>query len=134
MYTSAPRAPRRLAACMEPTMSRAPIALPDPRVVQQDVDRALAEDIGSGDVTADLLAATALADARVITRDGAVIAGRPWFDACFRALDPAVTIDWRCDDGAQVAAGDTLCTLRGKAVALVGAERCALNFLQTLSG
>ncbi|HXD51038.1 MAG TPA: carboxylating nicotinate-nucleotide diphosphorylase, partial [Burkholderiales bacterium] len=64
----------------------------------------------------------------------AVIAGAAWFDACFRALDPDVAIDWRCADGAQVAANDVLCTLRGNARALVGAERCALNFLQTLSG
>jgi nicotinate-nucleotide pyrophosphorylase (carboxylating) len=111
-----------------------PIAAPDPRVVQRDVELALAEDIGHGDVTADLLPADANAHARVITRETAVIAGAAWFDACFRALDPDVAIDWRCADGAQVAANDVLCTLRGNARALVGAERCALNFLQTLSG
>jgi len=102
--------------------------------VQRDVELALAEDIGHGDVTADLLPADANAHARVITRETAVIAGAAWFDACFRALDPDVAIDWRCADGAQVAANDVLCTLRGNARALVGAERCALNFLQTLSG
>ena len=69
----------------------------------------------------------------MITREAAVLAGRPWFDACFRALDPAVKIAWNVDDGAHVAANDTLCTLHGLARALVGAERCALNFLQTLS-
>ena len=106
---------------------------PDPQSVQQDVERALTEDIGSGDVTADLLPAAARARARVITREAAVLAGRPWFDACFRALDPAVKISWNVDDGAHVAANDTLCTLHGLARALVGAERCALNFLQTLS-
>ena len=106
---------------------------PDPRSVQCDVDRALAEDIGSGDVTADLLPAAAHASARVITREAAILAGRPWFDACFRVLDPAVKIVWNADDGAHVAANDTLCTLHGLARALVGAERCALNFLQTLS-
>ena len=106
---------------------------PDPEWVQFDVERALAEDIGSGDVTADLLPAAARASARVITREAAVLAGRPWFDACFRALDPAVEIEWNTDDGAHVAANDTLCTLHGLARALVGAERCALNFLQTLS-
>jgi nicotinate-nucleotide pyrophosphorylase (carboxylating) len=112
----------------------APFASPDSRVVQADVHRALAEDMGGGDLTADLLPATASAHARVITREPAVIAGQPWFDACFRALDADVVIDWRCRDGESVAAGAELCTLRGKARALVSAERCALNFLQTLSG
>jgi nicotinate-nucleotide pyrophosphorylase (carboxylating) len=107
---------------------------PDPQAVQRDVERALAEDIGSGDATADLLAADARASGRVITREAAVLAGRPWFDACFRGLDSAVKIAWNVDDGAHVAANDTLCTLHGLARALVGAERCALNFLQTLSG
>ena len=106
---------------------------PDPQIVQRDVERALAEDIGSGDVTADLLRVDASASARVISREQAVLAGRPWFDACFRALDPAIEIAWNAADGAHIAANDTLCTLRGLARALVGAERCALNFLQTLS-
>lgn len=106
---------------------------PDPEIVANDVARALAEDLGSGDVTADLLPADAQASASVMTREDAVIAGRAWFDACFRALDPAIEIHWRCDDGTRVSAGDTLCTLRGRARTLVSAERCALNFLQTLS-
>jgi nicotinate-nucleotide pyrophosphorylase (carboxylating) len=106
---------------------------PDPQSIQHDVERALAEDIGSGDVTADLLPADTRASARVITREAAVLAGRPWFDACFRSLDPAMEIAWNSDDGAHIAANAILCTLRGLARALVGAERCALNFLQTLS-
>ena len=106
---------------------------PDAQAVLGDVERALSEDIGTGDATADLLPADARAQARVITREAAVLAGRPWFDACFRALDAAVEIDWNADDGDHVAANDTLCTLRGLARALVGGERCALNFLQTLS-
>jgi nicotinate-nucleotide pyrophosphorylase (carboxylating) len=106
---------------------------PDPQILLRDVEHALAEDIGSGDVTADLLAAGAQASARVITREPATLAGRPWFDACFRALDASMQIAWAADDGAQIAANATLCTLRGSARALVGAERCALNFLQTLS-
>jgi nicotinate-nucleotide pyrophosphorylase (carboxylating) len=110
------------------------IAPPDPAIVKLDVERALAEDIGSGDVTGALLAADARATARVITREAGVLAGTLWFDACFRALDPAMEIAWRADDGAQLAADDVLCTLQGNARALVGAERCALNFLQTLSG
>ena len=102
--------------------------------VQRDVQRALAEDIGSGDVTAKLLGADARASARVITREAGVLAGQAWFDACFRALDADMQIAWNFADGARIAANDTLCTLHGNARALVGAERCALNFLQTLSG
>ncbi len=108
-------------------------APPDPQIVQRDVERALAEDVGSGDVTADLLCADARATARVISREQAVLAGRAWFDACFRALDPASEIAWNFSDGADIAVNETLCTLAGTARALVGAERCALNFLQTLS-
>lgn len=106
---------------------------PDPQTVADDVRRALAEDLGSGDVTADLLPVDAQASARVITREDAVVAGRAWFDACFLTLDPAIQINWRVDDGTRVSAGDTLCALRGRARTLVSAERCALNFLQTLS-
>jgi nicotinate-nucleotide pyrophosphorylase (carboxylating) len=106
---------------------------PEPQIVLCDVERALAEDIGNGDVSADLLSADGHASARVITREAAVIAGSAWFDACFRQLDPAVTIEWRCADGERVAADDVLCSLRGNARALLSAERCALNFLQTLS-
>lgn len=107
---------------------------PEPQSIDDDVRRALAEDMGSGDVTADLLPADARASARVITRENAILAGRPWFDACFHVLDPAIEIHWHRDDAARVSAGDTLCTLRGFARPLVSAERCALNFLQTLSG
>ncbi len=112
------------------------MAIPDPPVaddVRRDVERALAEDIGSGDVTADLLPAQAQAQATVVTREHAVLAGRPWFDACFLALDARAEIDWHAQDGEQVGANTTLCTLHGNARALVGGERCALNFLQTLS-
>jgi nicotinate-nucleotide pyrophosphorylase (carboxylating) len=107
---------------------------PDPQIVLRDVERALAEDIGNGDVTADLLPADAQASARVITREAAVIAGRDWFETCFRQLDPSIVCEWRCVDGTQVAPNDVLCSLGGNARALVSAERCALNFLQTLSG
>lgn len=106
---------------------------PPEAVVAADVARALAEDIGPGDATADLLEDVP-AQARIVAKEAAVIAGRPWFDACFRALDPAVRIDWQVREGERVAAGTVLCTLAGRARALVSAERCALNFLQTLSG
>jgi len=102
--------------------------------VRGDAARALAEDIGAGDVTAALLPAGAIATARVVTREDAVICGQAWFEACFRALDPACTIGWQVRDGSPAGAGQTLCTVRGNARAVLSAERCALNFLQSLSG
>ena len=107
---------------------------PDSDVVRRDVERALDEDIGSGDATADLLPSTTIANARVITRENAVIAGRAWFDATFKMIDASIAIDWNVDDGNRAHSNDVLCTLRGPARALVSGERCALNFLQTLSG
>ncbi|HXD84830.1 MAG TPA: carboxylating nicotinate-nucleotide diphosphorylase [Rudaea sp.] len=107
---------------------------PEPAAILADVRRALAEDFGGGDVTADLLPADAQAQARVIAREPAVICGRPWFDACFRELDARAVIDWRVGEGARIGVDGVVCELRGNARALVGAERCALNFLQTLSG
>ncbi len=108
--------------------------LPPTEYIRRDVMRALAEDIGAGDATADLLPAQSVATAHVITREAAVIAGSAWFDLCFRTLDPDIQIKWETHDGAHVAPGRRLCTLSGKARALVSGERCALNFLQTLSG
>lgn len=107
---------------------------PDPVVVLADVRRALAEDFGTGDATADLLAADAQAQARVIVREAALICGGAWFEACFRERDSEVRVDWQVHEGGRVAADDVICDLRGNARALVGAERSALNFLQTLSG
>jgi nicotinate-nucleotide pyrophosphorylase (carboxylating) len=101
--------------------------------IDADVQRALAEDFGSGDVTADLIDVDARARARIVCRENAVIAGIPWAEACFRALDPDARIQWSCSDGDRLAADAVLCGIEGKARALVGAERCALNFLQTLS-
>lgn len=108
-----------------------PVA-PDPAVVAGDVARALAEDVGSGDVTAALLPDTT-DDAYLLCKEPAVVCGRPWFDACVRALDPDARIDWRVAEGDHVTAGTVLATLRGRARALVTAERTALNFMQTLS-
>ena len=100
--------------------------------IDADVARALAEDIGSGDVTAALLPDSADV-AYLLCKQDAVIAGRPWFDACHRALDPQVQIDWRVADGDSVKAGTVLATLAGRSRSLVSAERTSLNFLQTLS-
>jgi len=106
---------------------------PDPGVVAADVARALAEDIGNGDVTASLLP-DAPDSAYLLCKEDCVVAGRPWFDACQRALDPDVRIDWRVAEGDRVAAGTVIAQLHGHNRALVTAERASLNFLQTLSG
>ncbi len=101
--------------------------------IEADVARALAEDIGSGDVTSALLPDTDDI-AYLLCKQDAVIAGRPWFDACHRALDARVSIDWRVSEGDHVAAGTVLATLAGRSRSLVSAERTSLNFLQTLCG
>lgn len=111
----------------------APFAPPPAEQVQTDVAQALAEDLGSGDVTAALLPDVA-DSAYLLCKEPAVVCGRPWFDACHRALDPDVRIDWRVAEGDRVAAGTVLATLQGRARALVSAERASLNFMQTLSG
>lgn len=98
------------------------------------VGTALAEDLGTGDVTAALIPETQTASARVITREAAIVCGTRWFDAVFRLLDARVAVRWRVADGAAVAPDATVCELQGPARSLVTGERTALNFLQTLSG
>ncbi len=109
------------------------MTLPALEEIRRDVDRALGEDVGGGDLTAQLLPADRSAQARVITREAAVICGQAWFAACFERLDPDVRIDWRVAEGATATPGSLLCQIDGNARALVTAERSALNFLQTLS-
>jgi len=105
---------------------------PPLEAVAADVAAALAEDLGTGDVTAALL--PDIDDsAYLLCKEDAIVCGRPWFDACHRALDPDVRIDWRVGEGERVAAGIVLATLQGRARALVSAERASLNFMQTLS-
>ena len=106
---------------------------PPPDSIADDVRRALAEDVRDGDVTAALL--PDIPDiAYLLCKEDAVIAGRPWFDATHRMLDPGVSIEWRIQEGDFVSKGTVLATLAGHARSLVTAERTALNFLQTLSG
>lgn len=105
----------------------------NPLSIERDVRRALQEDLGSGDVTADLLPEGRAARARVITRQPAIICGQAWFDACFHLVDADVSVEWLVAEGDRVSAGQTLCHVAGRARALVSAERSALNFLQTLS-
>ncbi|WP_435606096.1 carboxylating nicotinate-nucleotide diphosphorylase [Pseudomonas knackmussii] len=102
--------------------------------IQANVRAALAEDVGSGDITAQLIPAERSASARVITREDATLAGCAWVDEVFRQLDPSVRVEWKARDGEQVSADQTLFTLQGPARALLTGERSALNFLQLLSG
>ena len=110
-----------------------PLAAPAADQIALDVERALAEDLGPGDATADLLPADAHAHAELTCRDAAVIAGTAWFDACFHRVDPSVRIEWQVRDGEQVSPGAIICQISGRARSLVTAERSALNFLQLLS-
>lgn len=101
--------------------------------IEANVRRALAEDIGSGDITAQLIPAERLAHAKIITREAATICGTAWVDAVFRQLDPRVTVHWHVQDGQRAEANQVLFELEGPARALLSGERSALNFLQTLS-
>jgi nicotinate-nucleotide pyrophosphorylase (carboxylating) len=98
------------------------------------VRTALAEDIGSGDITASLIPPEQTAHATVICRETAVLCGMAWFNAVFAELDTAIRVDWHVQDGEQLQAGQQLCTLSGPARHILTGERTALNFLQTLSG
>ncbi len=102
--------------------------------IQTNVRAALAEDIGSGDITAQLIPAHVVATAKVISREEGVICGQTWVNEVFAAVDPAVKLDWAVHDGDRVQPDDTLFSAYGSARNLLTAERCALNFLQLLSG
>jgi len=102
--------------------------------IERTVRWALEEDVGSGDITAELIPADKTATATIITREAAVVCGRPWVDEVFHQLDPNIKLEWRVDDGDQIQPNQLLVTLHGNARALLTGERTALNFLQTLSG
>ncbi len=112
-------------------MEEAPIQLGE---LRSDVRRALAEDVGSGDLTAAAIPDKVKAEATVISRESAVICGQPWFDEVFRQLDETVRIEWRIAEGERVRPNQILCVVHGPARAVLTGERTALNFLQTLSG
>ncbi len=101
--------------------------------LQSAVRIALQEDIGSGDITAELIAPEQTATAHIISREQAIICGQQWVDEVFRQLNPQVQIEWHCNDGEMVTADQHLFTARGSARALLTGERTALNFLQLLS-
>ncbi len=105
----------------------------DQKEITANVKTALAEDVGPGDVTAELVPADAVATATLITREHAVLAGCPWFDEVFKQLDATVNIDWRVADGDTVSPNQILCDINGPARSLLTGERTAINFLQTLS-
>jgi nicotinate-nucleotide pyrophosphorylase (carboxylating) len=101
--------------------------------IARNVSAALTEDIGTGDWTALLTPADKNARATVTCRTRAVLCGQAWFEACFRQLDPAVSLTWLVNEGALVDAGSHVCDIQGKVRTLLTAERTALNFLQLLS-
>lgn len=101
--------------------------------IQKNVADALAEDIGSGDLTASLVPETSNASASIFARENAVMAGRPWVDEVYAQLDPDIRIEWQQDDGDRIDENTVLCEIEGPARAVLTGERTALNFLQTLS-
>jgi nicotinate-nucleotide pyrophosphorylase (carboxylating) len=108
--------------------------MPDtPQDLETQVTAALREDVGSGDVTALLVPATQKVYGRVITREDAVLCGRPWVEATFRRLDPTIALTWHASDGDRIAADSVIFEISGSARAVLTGERTALNFLQLLS-
>ncbi len=105
-----------------------------PPDIPAQVARALAEDIGTGDVTAALVPATGIARATLLTREPMVLCGTAWLDETFGQLDASITVTWRGRDGDSFTANSVLCEIHGPARAILTGERCALNFVQTLSG
>lgn len=107
---------------------------PAAAAVRADVARALEEDLGAIDLTAQLLPAWTDGRARILTREDAVLCGRDWAETAFLALDADARFDWQANDGEAISAGQVFCEIHAKVRAIVGAERTALNFLQTLCG
>jgi len=105
----------------------------DTKIIQDDVNRFLAEDVGTGDLTAQVIAETKQAKATLITREAMLVCGQAWFDQVFRTIDESIQVDWQYQEGDQAFAGDVLCYLSGSARGLLTGERAALNMLQTLS-
>lgn len=101
--------------------------------IQETVRRALAEDIGSGDLTAGLISTVTRINACVMTREEAILCGQMWFDEVFHQIDAAIKVQWRTHDGDLIQAGQTICDLGGPARGILTGERTALNFLQLLS-
>lgn len=105
----------------------------DPIVLSSDVSRALSEDLGSGDVTAQLLPSDLIVEAEIISREPLLLCGQPWVNEVFRQVDENLALHWLVAEGEFLEQKGSLCTIRGSARSLLTAERTALNFLQTLS-
>lgn len=103
-------------------------------LVQTDVQRALEEDVGEGDLTAALVLSDQMASAHIVAREAAVVCGQPWVNAALRVLDPFVQPSWHVQEGQHCTAGQVVLTIQGRAQAMLSAERTVLNFLQLLSG
>lgn len=101
--------------------------------INRNVDAALAEDVGAGDLTASLVPGGRRVKATVISREAGVLCGTAWFDECVRRCDPTATVTWHGADGDRIAPNQLLCEIDGNGRALLTAERSALNFLQLLS-
>lgn len=102
--------------------------------IEADVQRALAEDLGDGDVSAALLSPEQTAEAKIISREPMVVCGSPWAEQVFKTVNPQISCEWKVQEGQWLSMPAVLCVLRGPAAAILSAERTALNFLQTLSG
>ncbi|SFD34368.1 nicotinate-nucleotide pyrophosphorylase [carboxylating] [Cupriavidus sp. OV038] len=105
-----------------------------PAALAANVQAAIAEDVGTGDLTGLLIPADKPVQARVIVRESAVLCGQPWFEACMAAVDARLQVRWLKEEGARMAPDDVVCEIAGPARALLTAERPSLNFLQLLSG
>ncbi|KZX59477.1 nicotinate-nucleotide diphosphorylase (carboxylating) [Halioglobus sp. HI00S01] len=116
------------------TQSNPLLLPPAPALIEANVTAALAEDVGDGDITARLIAADSRASGRVITREAGVLCGRAWVEETFRQVDSDMSLDWRVADGDVLEPDTVLFHFEGPARSLLTAERCALNFLQLLSG
>jgi len=102
--------------------------------IREQVAAALQEDLGSGDITAALIDPSTRLETELLVREDAILCGTAWFDEVFRQCDAAIEVHWRAADGDAIAADSVVCEVAGPARGLLSGERCALNFLQTLSG
>lgn len=102
-------------------------------IIEENVFNALKEDVGEGDITAELIPNDNISLATVISRDNCVFCGLDWFEETYRQIDEEILIDWCVDDGEEIEAGQIICTISGSSRNIVTGERVALNFVQTLS-
>ncbi|MCB5188441.1 carboxylating nicotinate-nucleotide diphosphorylase [Methylobacillus caricis] len=118
---------------MDPTFNSTQLSHALQSAIEADIERAIIEDVGTGDVTAQLVPVGELAQATIISREDAIVCGIPWATACFQHISRSIILDWQVEEGSPINAGQVVCEIQGPARALLTAERCALNFLQTLS-